>query len=108
MNPSFVTTRKIFSQMLATRGRFDEATAISEETLRIDPQSIDGVIAHGMLLYYKRDWDGAGRSPIASLPKIPGIPLPASSRRESLKRVAAMPMRCRSSSRRGSCRARSA
>jgi TolB-like protein/Tfp pilus assembly protein PilF len=74
MNPSFVTTRKIFSQMLATRGRFDEATAISEETLRIDPQSIDGVIAHGMLLYYKRDWDEAAKIADRVLAEDPGNP----------------------------------
>ena len=59
LNPGFIPARKIFAQMLATRGRFDEALAISEETQQIDPQSIDGLISHGMLLYYKGDLDGA-------------------------------------------------
>ena len=42
--------------MLATRGRFDESLSIAEETLRIDPESIDALISHGLLLYYKRDY----------------------------------------------------
>ncbi len=59
LNPGFIPARKTFAQMLATRGRFDEALAISEETRRIDPQSIDALISHGMLLYYRRDFDAA-------------------------------------------------
>jgi serine/threonine-protein kinase len=74
LNPGFITARKIFSQMLATRGRFDEALAISEETLRIDPQSMDGLIAHGMLLYYKRDFDAATKVANRALIEDPGNP----------------------------------
>jgi len=74
LNPGFVTARKIFSQMLATRGRFDEAIALSEETLRLDPQSMDGLIAHGMLLYYKRDFDGAMKVAQRALTEDPGNP----------------------------------
>ena len=59
LNPGFVPARKTFAQMLSTLGRFDEALAISEETQRTDPQSIDGLISHGMLLYYMRDLHGA-------------------------------------------------
>ena len=109
MNPSFVTTRKIFSQMLATRGRFDEATAISEETLRIDPQSIDGVISHGMLLYYKRDWDAAAKIVDRVLAEDPGNP--AGSLLAARVAEAQWPLRRGarlSSSRRGNCRAKSA
>ena len=60
--------------MLATRGRFDEAIALSEETLRIDPQSMDGLIAHGMLLYYKRDFDGAMKVGGGGVTEDPGNP----------------------------------
>jgi tetratricopeptide (TPR) repeat protein len=74
LNPGFVTARKIFSQMLATRGRFDEAVALSEETLRLDPQSMDGRISHGMLLYYRRDYPGAQQIADQVVREEPGNP----------------------------------
>ena len=74
LNPGFIPARKIFAQMLATRGRFDEALAISEETQQIDPQSIDGLISHGMLLYYKGDLEGASRVAERVLSQDPSSP----------------------------------
>jgi TolB-like protein/tetratricopeptide (TPR) repeat protein len=55
INAGFVPARTNYAQALASRRRFPEAVAVSEETLRLDPQSTDALIAHGMLLYYKRD-----------------------------------------------------
>jgi serine/threonine-protein kinase len=55
INPGFVPARNNYAQALASRRRFPDALAVSEETLRLDPQSTDALIAHGMLLYYKRD-----------------------------------------------------
>ena len=46
-NPGFVQPRAEYAQVLATQRRFDEALAISEETMRIDPQSSDALINHG-------------------------------------------------------------
>jgi TolB-like protein/tetratricopeptide (TPR) repeat protein/tRNA A-37 threonylcarbamoyl transferase component Bud32 len=74
LNPGFIPARKIFAQMLSTRGRFDEAVAISEETQRIDPQSIDGLISHGMLLYYMRDFDGASGVAVRAISQDPANP----------------------------------
>ncbi len=59
LNPGFVPARNNYAQVLASRQRFDEALAMSEETLRIDPQSTEAWLSHGMLLYYKQDLGGA-------------------------------------------------
>ena len=90
MNPSFVTTRKHLFQMLAARGRFDQATDISEETMRIDPQSIGAVIAHGMVLYLQARLGRSGEDRGRVLAEDPGNPASICSRRGSLRRVAAI------------------
>ena len=60
--------------MLATRGRFDESLRIAEETLRIDPESIDALISHGLLLYYKRDFTAAQAVGDRAVAQEPGNP----------------------------------
>jgi serine/threonine protein kinase/tetratricopeptide (TPR) repeat protein len=59
LNPGFVHARDHYAQVLAASRRFDEAVKLSEETLQIDPQSGEALISHGMLLYYKKDYQGA-------------------------------------------------
>lgn len=59
LNPNFMYARNVYAQLLAARRRFDEMLAVSEESLRIDPQSVDALVNHGMLLYYQRDFTGA-------------------------------------------------
>jgi tetratricopeptide (TPR) repeat protein len=59
LNPGFVHARSHYAQVLAVRRRFDEALKLSEETLQIDPQSTEAQLSHGMLLYYKKDYEGA-------------------------------------------------
>ena len=51
--------RNVYAQLLAAQKRFDEMLLLSDESLRMDPQSIDALINHGMLLYYKRDYAAA-------------------------------------------------
>jgi tetratricopeptide (TPR) repeat protein len=59
LNPSFIHARNNYAQVLAARKRFDESLTISEDTLRMDPQSAEALVSHGMLLYYKRDYRAA-------------------------------------------------
>ena len=59
LNPGFVHVRNVYAQLLAARRRFQESIALSDETLRIDPQSSAATINHGMLLYYMRDLTNA-------------------------------------------------
>jgi tetratricopeptide (TPR) repeat protein len=49
----------VYAQFLAAEGRFDEALRLSEETLRMNPQSVEAVVNHGTVLYYKRDFPQA-------------------------------------------------
>ena len=59
LNPSFMYARNVYAQLLAAEKRFDEMLILSEESLRMDPQSLDALVNHGMLLYYKRDYAAA-------------------------------------------------
>jgi TolB-like protein/tRNA A-37 threonylcarbamoyl transferase component Bud32/Tfp pilus assembly protein PilF len=59
LNPGFLQARNVYAQLLAARHKFDESLAVSEESLRIDAQSIQALTNHGMLLYYKHDFDKA-------------------------------------------------
>jgi serine/threonine protein kinase/tetratricopeptide (TPR) repeat protein len=59
LNPAFMHARNNYAQVLAARRRFDESLKISEETLRMDPQSGDARLNHGLLLYYKGDLNAA-------------------------------------------------
>lgn len=56
LNSGLVYARSVYAQLLAARRRFDEALAITEETMRIDPQSGQAVLNHGLVLYYKKDF----------------------------------------------------
>jgi eukaryotic-like serine/threonine-protein kinase len=60
LNPGFVYARSVYAQLLAVLNRFDEAIALSRETLRLDPQSSEALVNHGLLLYYQRDFAAAG------------------------------------------------
>ena len=51
LNPSFMYARNVYAQLLAAQKRFDEMLSLSEESLRMDPQSLDTLVNHGMLLY---------------------------------------------------------
>ena len=59
LNPSFMYARNVYAQLLAAQKRFDEMLSLSEESLQMDPQSLDALVNHGMLLYYKRDYAAA-------------------------------------------------
>jgi serine/threonine protein kinase/tetratricopeptide (TPR) repeat protein len=72
LNPGFLHARNNYAQVLAARKRFDEMLSISEESLRMDPQSVEALVNHGMLLYYKRDWAGADRISQQALAIAPG------------------------------------
>jgi tetratricopeptide (TPR) repeat protein len=74
LNPSLVQARNNFAQVLATRGRFDESLRIAEETLRMDPESIDALISQGLLLYYKRDFTTAQAVSDRAVAQEPGNP----------------------------------
>ena len=50
LNPGLVYPRTVFAQLLAARGRFEQALKISDETLLLDPQSIPAMVNHGLLL----------------------------------------------------------
>jgi eukaryotic-like serine/threonine-protein kinase len=59
LNASFMYARNVYAQLLAAQKRFDEMLIVSDESLRMDPQSLDALVNHGMLLYYKRDFAAA-------------------------------------------------
>lgn len=59
LNAGFVYARSVYAQLLAARRRFDEALTITEETMRIDPQSSQAILNHGLVLYYKKDFTAA-------------------------------------------------
>jgi tetratricopeptide (TPR) repeat protein len=59
LNPSFMYARNAYAQYLAAEKRWDEMLRISEQSLHMDPQSLDALVNHGMLLYYKRDYEAA-------------------------------------------------
>jgi tetratricopeptide (TPR) repeat protein len=59
LNPGFLYARNVYAQFLARQQRFDESLRLSEESLAMDPQSVDALVNHGMLLYYKRDYAAA-------------------------------------------------
>lgn len=59
LNSGQVYARSVYAQLLAARRRFDQALATTEETMRIDPQSSQAVLNHGLVLYYKRDFVAA-------------------------------------------------
>ena len=74
LNPGAVDVRTPFAQLLAARGRFDEALKISEETIRLDPQSVQASLNHGTLLYYKRDFTAARKVADDAIAQEPGSP----------------------------------
>jgi TolB-like protein/Tfp pilus assembly protein PilF len=72
LNPSFMYARNVYAQLLAAEKRFDEMIVLSEESLRMDPQSLDALVNHGMLLYYKRDYAAAEQASRRALNMEPG------------------------------------
>jgi len=74
LNPGLIQARNNYAQVLAARGRSDESLRISEETLRMDPESIDALISHGVLLYYKRDFTAAQAVSDRAVAQEPGNP----------------------------------
>ena len=72
LNPSFMYARNVYAQLLAAEKRFDEMLVLSDESLRIDPQSLDALVNHGMLLYYKRDYAAAEQASRRALSMQPG------------------------------------
>jgi serine/threonine-protein kinase len=74
LNPGFTSARNVYAQLLAAERRFDEALAISGETLQIDPNSTTATVNHGMILYYKRDFTGAQEFARRALAQDPSDP----------------------------------
>ena len=72
LNPSFMYARNVYAQLLAAEKRFDEMLRLSEDSLRMDPQSLDALVNHGMLLYYKRDYPAAEEVSRRALSMEPG------------------------------------
>jgi tetratricopeptide (TPR) repeat protein len=72
LNPSFMYARNVYAQLLAAQKRFDEMLILSEGSLRMDPQSLDALVNHGMLLYYKRDYAAAEQVSQRALSMQPG------------------------------------
>ena len=72
LNSSFMYARNVYAQLLARQRRFDEAIQLSEESLRIDPQSVETLLNHGMILYYKRDYAAAAQVSQQALQMQPG------------------------------------
>ena len=72
LNSSFMYARNVYAQFLARQRRFDEAVQLSDESLRIDPQSVDSLINHGMILFYKRDYTAAEQVSQRALQMQPG------------------------------------
>ena len=72
LNPSFMHARDLYAQLLAAQKRFDEMLILSEDSLRMDPQSLDTLVNHGMLLYYKRDYAAAEQVSQRALSMQPG------------------------------------
>ena len=64
--------RNVYAQLLAAQKRFDEMLSLSEESLQMDPQSLDALVNHGMLLYYKRDYAAAEQVSRRALSMQPG------------------------------------
>jgi serine/threonine protein kinase/tetratricopeptide (TPR) repeat protein len=72
LNPTFMYARYVYAQLLAARHRTEESLKISEESLRIDPQSVEAVVNHGMILYYARKFDEADQAAARALAMQPG------------------------------------
>ena len=72
LNASFMYARNVYAQLLAAQKRFDEMLIVSDESLRMDPQSLDALVNHGMLLYYKRDFAAAEQVARRALSLQPG------------------------------------
>jgi eukaryotic-like serine/threonine-protein kinase len=59
LNPGLIYARSVYAQLLTARRRFESALKVSEETMRLDPQSTQALVNHGLLLYYSRNFDAA-------------------------------------------------
>jgi len=58
-NPSFTYARKRYAGLLAGARRLDEAVEESGKAIALDPLSIEAATEHGMVLYYRRDFEAA-------------------------------------------------
>jgi TolB-like protein/Tfp pilus assembly protein PilF len=59
LNESFAYARGQYARFLAAARRLDEAAAEARAAADLDPLSGDGAQTLGLVLYYKRDYDGA-------------------------------------------------
>jgi tetratricopeptide (TPR) repeat protein/TolB-like protein len=59
LNPNFMHARLVYAQFLAAHKRFDEMLRLSDESLTLEPESVEQLVNHSVLLYYKRDYAGA-------------------------------------------------
>jgi tetratricopeptide (TPR) repeat protein/TolB-like protein len=62
LNPNSRYARTFYADCLAALGRFDEAVVHAEMAKRLDPQSGVAARQYALVLYYKRDFDGAERA----------------------------------------------
>ncbi|HXW03626.1 MAG TPA: tetratricopeptide repeat protein, partial [Vicinamibacterales bacterium] len=75
LNPSLTYARTYYGQFLSARRRHDEALTQVVEARRLDPQSVEATRMHGLLLYYKRDYQAAEdilRQALVEQPDSPG------------------------------------
>jgi serine/threonine-protein kinase len=59
VNPSFTYARKRYAGLLAAARRLDEAVEESTKAVSLDPLSMEAAVQHGMVLYYRGDYDAA-------------------------------------------------
>ena len=72
LNPSFMHARIVYAQFLAAHKRFDEMLRLSDESLTMEPESVEPLVNHSVLLYYKRDYAGAEEFSNRALAMQPG------------------------------------
>jgi len=59
VNPSFTYARKRYAGLLAAAGRLNEAVEESTKAVLLDPLSMEAAAQHGMVLYYRGDYEAA-------------------------------------------------
>ena len=59
LDPNYATAHHWYAELLAYRGRFDEAFAAIERARQLDPLSLIIATDRGEILYLSRDYDGA-------------------------------------------------
>jgi serine/threonine-protein kinase len=59
LNPSLTYARRRYAAFLAAVGRLDEAVEQASQAELLDSFSTDALVEHGMVLYYRRDFEAA-------------------------------------------------